>query len=170
MASDEATASPLYRVLGVASTASEAEIRIAYRARAREVHPDTTGVDDGGRSMELLNEAYATLSDPQRRAEHDARIGLAPWHRGADRGGSGAGTMPGSHPVDIHADELAVGSSPLSAVIAVAFALGGILLGMGFAFLAPGLALFGFMLLVLGASLSAVRFRQAVKEGRRSGR
>src|SRR5215212_5217687 len=48
-----------------------AELERNYLARSREVHPDFTGNDPAGmRESAALNEAYATLRDPFRRAEY----------------------------------------------------------------------------------------------------
>jgi hypothetical protein len=70
-----------YTVLGVRADASSAEIRAAYRERARRMHPDRVGpaVDDHT-SMATLNEAYRVLRDPGRRALYDSalRAGAAP--------------------------------------------------------------------------------------------
>lgn len=57
-----------YEQLGVEPSASAAELRRAYRRRAREAHPDLAGSDAG---MTRLNEAYAVLSDPGRRRAYD---------------------------------------------------------------------------------------------------
>jgi molecular chaperone DnaJ len=62
-----------YETLGVAATASSAEIRDAYRRLARQHHPD----QGGGRTATLMaeiNEAYRVLGDPGRRAVYDARL------------------------------------------------------------------------------------------------
>ncbi len=62
-----------YRVLGVKSSASAAEIKRAFRARAKELHPDTAGEGvDNAERMRALILAYETLSNPGRRAEFDA--------------------------------------------------------------------------------------------------
>jgi molecular chaperone DnaJ len=58
-----------YQVLGVARTASEEDVRVAYRRLARQRHPDRTGGDAG--PMAILNEAYRVLGDPARRAAYD---------------------------------------------------------------------------------------------------
>jgi len=63
-----------YEVLGVATTASSAEIKRAYRAQARRHHPDVTGTDDA--VMQALNQAWATLSDPARRRAYDRLLGI----------------------------------------------------------------------------------------------
>ncbi len=57
-----------YEVLGVHPTASPAEVRRAYLALARRHHPDAGG--DAG-TMRAVNEAWAILGDPARRAEYD---------------------------------------------------------------------------------------------------
>lgn len=63
-----------YDVLGVAPTATPAEITVAYRRLVRELHPDTDGHADGHADPRRLAEvlaAYRMLRDPQRRATHD---------------------------------------------------------------------------------------------------
>jgi curved DNA-binding protein CbpA len=62
-----------YEVLGVAPTASAAEIKRAYRDQARRHHPDLGGGDD---TMERLNRAWATLGDPARRRAYDTVLGI----------------------------------------------------------------------------------------------
>jgi curved DNA-binding protein CbpA len=70
----------LYARLGVPSTASADEIRAAYRARARELHPDRQG-SGATRDMAELNDAWRVLSDPAARRAYDAGMFEAP--RGA---------------------------------------------------------------------------------------
>ena len=57
-----------YQILGVPRNASEDDIKRAFRKQAMQHHPDRGG--DQNRFQEI-NEAYATLSDPQKRAEYD---------------------------------------------------------------------------------------------------
>ncbi|GAB1514062.1 DnaJ domain-containing protein [Actinophytocola sp. KF-1] len=57
-----------YELLGVTRDASSSEIRSAYRALAKAMHPDTGGTAGAFR---LLREAYDTLTDPERRADYD---------------------------------------------------------------------------------------------------
>jgi molecular chaperone DnaJ len=61
-----------YQVLGVAATASAAEIKAAYRALVKRHHPDAGGDDQ---TILALNAAWEVLGDTQRRAEHDLRSG-----------------------------------------------------------------------------------------------
>jgi hypothetical protein len=58
-----------YEVLGVEPTASDAEIRRAYVALARRFHPDANPA--GEERMRAVNEAWAVLGDPRRRAQLD---------------------------------------------------------------------------------------------------
>lgn len=58
-----------YDTLNLASTATQEEIKVAYRRAAQQAHPDKGGsVDD----MAAVNKAYEVLSDPERRAKYDA--------------------------------------------------------------------------------------------------
>jgi molecular chaperone DnaJ len=64
-----------YEVLGVSREASQAEIRNAYRALAKQRHPDHPG--GSAEEFSRLQEANAVLSDPNRRRKHDEAIDLA---------------------------------------------------------------------------------------------
>ncbi|WP_019559176.1 DnaJ C-terminal domain-containing protein [Caldimonas manganoxidans] len=61
-----------YRVLGVPRDATADQIKQAYRRLARKYHPDVSREPDAATRMSEVNEAYAVLSDPQRRAAYDA--------------------------------------------------------------------------------------------------
>lgn len=72
-----------YAILGVARTASSADIKKAFRKLAREYHPDVA--KDKKRAEEkfkAVNEAYEVLGDPVRRQQYD-QLG-ANWKSGAD--------------------------------------------------------------------------------------
>ena len=75
------TESDYYEVLGVTRTASDAEIKRAFRALARELHPDVSAEPDAERRFRDVAEAFEVLSDPERRATYD-RFGKAGLARG----------------------------------------------------------------------------------------
>ncbi|MCH2140787.1 MAG: DnaJ domain-containing protein [Phycisphaerales bacterium] len=65
-----------YDVLGVSRTASDEEIRQAYRALARTHHPDVSTEPDADKKFAEVQEAYELLSDAEKRAAFD-RFGKA---------------------------------------------------------------------------------------------
>jgi len=60
-----------YDVLGVARDATQDEIKKAFRRLARKYHPDVSKEPDAEQRMKEINEAYAVLSDPEKRAAYD---------------------------------------------------------------------------------------------------
>jgi hypothetical protein len=68
----------LYDTLGVGAHASADELRRAYYRAARLLHPDLNPSSDTTDPMRRLNDAWAVLSDPDRRRRYDERIGVAP--------------------------------------------------------------------------------------------
>jgi len=70
-----------YKVLGVAKTASAAEIKKAYRKLALKYHPDKNNGDKTAESrFKEINEAYAVLSDKNKREQYDT-YGSAGFHQ-----------------------------------------------------------------------------------------
>lgn len=60
-----------YEVLGVSKTASKDELKVAFRRLARQYHPDVNSDPEAEEQFKEINEAYAVLSDDQRRAAYD---------------------------------------------------------------------------------------------------
>ncbi|MBP6447599.1 MAG: J domain-containing protein [Saprospiraceae bacterium] len=61
-----------YKALGISSTASEADIKSAYRKLARKYHPDLNPDNkEAERKFKVINEANEVLSDPDKRKKYD---------------------------------------------------------------------------------------------------
>jgi curved DNA-binding protein len=60
-----------YKVLGVARTASQDEIKKAYRQLARKYHPDVSKEANAEEKFKEVGEAYEVLRDPEKRAQYD---------------------------------------------------------------------------------------------------
>lgn len=91
-----------YDVLGVKRTASQDEIRAAYRKLARELHPDVNKSPDAQEKFAEVQSAYDVLGEPDKRAQYDrfGRVGAAQsagggphysWSNVGGHGGSGGG-------------------------------------------------------------------------------
>jgi hypothetical protein len=61
-----------YAILGVARDANPAQIQGAYRRLAKRYHPDLQEASTTTEQMQRLNQAWAILSNPARRARHDS--------------------------------------------------------------------------------------------------
>jgi curved DNA-binding protein len=91
-----------YDVLGVSKTATEAEIKKAFRTLSRKHHPDAGGDEE---KFKAINEAYQVLSDTKKRKEYDEfgqyfgqggpGPGYGPGAGGAGSAGRGGGQRPG---------------------------------------------------------------------------
>lgn len=60
-----------YKILGVPRTASEKEIKAAYRKLAREFHPDINKSKEAEEKFKRVNEAHEVLSNPENRKKYD---------------------------------------------------------------------------------------------------
>ena len=63
-----------YEVLGIEDTATEVEIKSAWRSLAKVCHPDISGDEIGHNLCILLNEAYEVLSDAEQRREYNRAL------------------------------------------------------------------------------------------------
>ena len=64
-----------YKILGVKTSATRAEVKSAYRKLARVRHPDVNGgSESAARDFALLSKAYRVLMDPQERAYYDEKL------------------------------------------------------------------------------------------------
>lgn len=60
-----------YEVLGVDKNASEADIKSAFRKLAKKYHPDVSKEENAAEKFKEAQEAYAVLSDPEKRKQYD---------------------------------------------------------------------------------------------------
>ena len=74
-----------YAILGVEKDASTEDIRKAFQTKARKLHPDVNKEPDAEERFKEVSEAYAVLSDPDKRKRYDAMRSGSPF------AGAGAG-------------------------------------------------------------------------------
>ena len=91
-----------YDVLGVGKSASDSELKSAYRKLAKKYHPDTNPGDaEAEAKFKEASEAYAVLSDPDKRRQYD-QFGHAAFENGG--GGAGGFDFSGMDMGDIFGD------------------------------------------------------------------
>jgi molecular chaperone DnaJ len=83
-----------YEILGIPRTASQDEIKQAFRKLARQFHPDVNNDADAEEKFKEINEAYSVVSDPDKRARYD-RYGRA-----------GLGDMGGAQDYSVHFEDI----------------------------------------------------------------
>ena len=85
----------LYKILGVSRSASEDEIKKAYRKLAKKYHPDLNkGDKQAEEKLKSVNKAYEVLSDKNKRAQYD-QFGSAEPNFGGSGGFNGGGGFSG---------------------------------------------------------------------------
>ncbi len=111
MAAKDLYEKDFYKVLGVSPTASQSEIKSAYRLKAKELHPDKNQGDPAREEkFKAVSEAYDILSDSKKRAEYDEARAM--FERGGFRvptggnfqGGDFSDLFGGGNPQDIFAN------------------------------------------------------------------
>src|SRR5256885_16767327 len=89
-----------YSTLGVAKTATDKEIKQAYRRLARKHHPDVNPGDKTAESkFKEINEAYEVLGDPAKRKKYDELGANWRMYEQAGAGAPGSGPFGGGGPV-----------------------------------------------------------------------
>ncbi|MCY4413547.1 MAG: molecular chaperone DnaJ [Alphaproteobacteria bacterium] len=89
--------SDYYSRLGVEKGANAAEIKKAFRKKAMELHPDRNPSSEAEEEFKKVQEAYAVLSDPQKRSMYD-QVGHSQYEQMESTGGAGgAGGGYGGH-------------------------------------------------------------------------
>ena len=93
-----------YEVLGIDKSADDAAIKKAYRALAKKYHPDMNPGDaEAEKKFKEASEAYAILSDPEKKRQYD-QFGHAAFEGGAGGGGFGGFDFSGANFSDIFGD------------------------------------------------------------------
>ncbi len=93
-----------YEVLGVDKNADDAALKKAYRVLAKKYHPDMNpGDKEAEKKFKEASEAYAVLSDPEKRRQYD-QFGHAAFEGGAGGGGFGGFDFSGADFGDIFGD------------------------------------------------------------------
>ncbi|HEV8633475.1 MAG TPA: J domain-containing protein [Chloroflexota bacterium] len=95
-----------YAILGVPTTASEKEIRTAYRRLARRFHPDLNAGDkNAAERFKRIKAAYDTLADPVRRRRYDELRARRSSPRPARRAQTAAGAPGPPHLLRVRRSE-----------------------------------------------------------------
>lgn len=79
-----------YEILGVSKTATDAEIKSAFRKKAKEYHPDVNKEPGAAEKFKEISEAYGVLGDANKRKQYD-QFGSSAFENGAGGFGQGFG-------------------------------------------------------------------------------
>lgn len=111
-----ATKRDYYDVLGVSKSATTEELKRVYRKLALEWHPDRNKSANANEKFKEINEAYAVLSDPKKKASYD-QFGHAAFSReaGSDYAGQ-QGPFAGQGPFSYYYSSSGGGQSPFGDV------------------------------------------------------
>jgi molecular chaperone DnaJ len=93
-----------YKVLGVSATATEKEIKSAYRKLSKQFHPDATKGDES--RFKEVSAAYEVIGDPAKRKEYDEVRRLGPAANPFGGGGRGPNMGPFAGTTNIRVDDL----------------------------------------------------------------
>jgi len=95
-----------YKILGISRTATDDEIKKAYRKLALKYHPDKNKAPNAEEQFKLVAEAYEVLSDKKKREIYDqyGEEGLKGSPSGGGGGGGGGGGHPGHYTYTFHGD------------------------------------------------------------------
>src|SRR5438046_9267512 len=86
-----------YSVLGVSSSASQDELKKAYRKLAKKYHPDANANDaKAGERFKEISEANNVLGDPEKRKQYDEMRRLGAFGGGGIGGFGGGRSRPGA--------------------------------------------------------------------------
>ena len=91
-----------YEILGVNKNATDEEIKRAFRKLAKQYHPDINKEPGAEEKFKEIGEAYAVLSDPNKRRQYD-QFGHAAFQNG---GGAGASGFQGFNMGDIDLEDI----------------------------------------------------------------
>ena len=92
-------AKDFYQVLGVSDSASQGDIKKAYRRLAKQHHPDANPNNpQAAERFKEISEAHSVLSDAEKRKQYDQMRRLGAFEGGPRRSRAGAGARPGGGP------------------------------------------------------------------------